>query len=415
MQAFIDFIFHEVWCKAPTSGPFGLNLFDAKAELREVMEAFYYSDAQGADFFYGHVERIYGLFSALLPEQIDQFQQWYQGNNDLENVCANDPAAQLARYADIAVAHKDLGEQLGSFFKGLYSQSLLNLAALRANIGNIDDHYQAFATTNKLDKCPFCGINDLLGEYHTKREAYDHYLPKALYPFNSINFKNLVPACHHCNSSYKTSKDLAYTPKDPAGEVVRRKAFYPFSRAPHFIDLQVTLQHADIEKMVAADINLTFGPANIAEQIDSWKDVYGIEERYRGKLLGGDGKAWLVEVLDEWRWNDVTAGAEGKSPDEYLRDVGRHAEKSPYANANFLKNSFLRGCKAVGLFDPIEKAGAARYEDDTVWLTQKLMAKAHAESEFEKYRIVQDRLFESDFDREIKQIEGASRARDNQE
>jgi hypothetical protein len=33
------------------------------------------------------------------------------------------------------------------------------------------------------------------------------------------------------------------------------------------------------------------------------------------------------------------------------------------------------------------------------------LAKAHAESEFEKYRIVQDRLFESDFDRVIKQLE----------
>ena len=32
------------------------------------------------------------------------------------------------------------------------------------------------------------------------------------------------------------------------------------------------------------------------------------------------------------------------------------------------------------------------------------IAKAHAESEFEKYRIVQDRLFESDFDRMLKQI-----------
>lgn len=35
-----------------------------------------------------------------------------------------------------------------------------------------------------------------------------------------------------------------------------------------------------------------------------------------------------------------------------------------------------------------------------------LMAKDFAESEFEKYRIVQDRLFESDFDKEIKRIEG---------
>ena len=35
------------------------------------------------------------------------------------------------------------------------------------------------------------------------------------------------------------------------------------------------------------------------------------------------------------------------------------------------------------------------------------IARAHAESEFEKFRIVQDRLFESDFDREIKKLEGS--------
>ena len=33
------------------------------------------------------------------------------------------------------------------------------------------------------------------------------------------------------------------------------------------------------------------------------------------------------------------------------------------------------------------------------------IARAHAESEFEKYRVVQDRLFESDFDRLVKQLE----------
>jgi hypothetical protein len=33
------------------------------------------------------------------------------------------------------------------------------------------------------------------------------------------------------------------------------------------------------------------------------------------------------------------------------------------------------------------------------------LAKTHAGDEFEKYRIVQDRLFESDFDRVIKQLE----------
>ena len=38
-------------------------------------------------------------------------------------------------------------------------------------------------------------------------------------------------------------------------------------------------------------------------------------------------------------------------------------------------------------------------------------AKEFAESEFEKYRIIQDRLFESDFDREVKKIEGKLKKR----
>jgi len=33
------------------------------------------------------------------------------------------------------------------------------------------------------------------------------------------------------------------------------------------------------------------------------------------------------------------------------------------------------------------------------------IAKAHAESEFEKYRIVQDRLFKSDFDKLLESVE----------
>ena len=38
------------------------------------------------------------------------------------------------------------------------------------------------------------------------------------------------------------------------------------------------------------------------------------------------------------------------------------------------------------------------------------IAKAHAESEFEKYRIVQDRLFESDFDKAVKPLTKSRKA-----
>ena len=43
------------------------------------------------------------------------------------------------------------------------------------------------------------------------------------------------------------------------------------------------------------------------------------------------------------------------------------------------------------------------------------IAKAHAESEFEKYRVVQDRLFESDFDRETKRLEQQLSRKDGDE
>lgn len=352
MQKFINFIFYQVWCRARKTGAYDLGLFDANPDLKEVMTSFAYDHTKAGDKFSSQVQAIYESFAKLSHQEVAEFKRWYQGNNNIPQICAKDPNSKMARYQDVAQKHETLSEQLGTFFKGLYSQSLLDLAALRAKIGEIDDHYQTFMQTNKAGACPFCGISDLLGEYHSKREAYDHYLPKAIYPFNSINFKNLVPACHHCNSSYKTSKDPAYTPKDPTFAVNRRAVFYPYTTAPHVLDIQVKLLTTDIANLAPENIALAFGPAAVYEQIETWKDVYGIEERYKAKLCTQNGgMAWLIEVMDEWRWHDETAGEEGKAPAAYLRDVNRHAQRSPFANTNFLKKPFLDACQAKGLFD----------------------------------------------------------------
>nr|WP_306804238.1 hypothetical protein [Providencia sp. PROV145] len=344
MQRFINFIFYQVWCRARKLDAYNLTLFDANPPLKEIMTSFAYDHTAAGDRFSSQVQSIFQSFAQLSREQTAQFKRWYQGNNNLEKVCANTPNTQLARYADIEVNHEELSEQLGAFFKGLYSQSLLDLAALRAKIGDIDDHYKNFIKINSVGKCPFCGISDLLSEYHTKREAYDHYLPKALYPFNSINFRNLVPACHYCNSSYKTSKNPAYTPKDPKGTVRRRAIFYPYKPVIHAIELQVTLQTSDIENLTPHDIDLQFGPDAVAEEIDTWKDIYGIEERYKAKLCGeNDGKYWLTQVLDEWR-------EDGRDPNAFLATLARQTRSQPYAECNFLKKPFLDACKVRGLF-----------------------------------------------------------------
>lgn len=338
MQAFIDFIFYEVWCQAPGSGPFSLDLFNGNADLKEVMTAFYYDHTQGGDFFYGHIERIYGYFAALPPAQIDQFRQWYQANNDIENACANAPALQLAKYTDIAPVHQELTGELAAFFKGLYSNNLLNLAALKQKIGDIDDHYQRFMQVNTAGKCPFCGMGDIKGVHHTRREAYDHYLPKGIYPFNSINFRNLAPACHECNSTYKLGKDPVNT---AAG---RRKAFYPYANPGQHIDIRFDLKKLDVDHLNADDIELECGPSALNEEIQTWKDLYRIEERYKAKCCdNNDGKYWLAQVLDEWQ-------EEGRSPADFLKTLTRQATRSPFADCNFLKKAFLEACDRAGFF-----------------------------------------------------------------
>ncbi|QJB56539.1 hypothetical protein [Pseudodesulfovibrio sp. zrk46] len=338
MQEFIDFIFFEVWCKAPGNGGFRFELCDGNAELKELMECFFYGDTKGGDFFYGHVERIYGLFAPLTPAQISQCRLWYKANNDIEKVCANDPAIHIVRYADIAAIHPELSEQLASFFKGLYSHQLLDLKALREKIGQIDEHYQTFIQVNTTGKCPFCGLGDIKGEHHTKRDAYDHYLPQALYPFNSINFCNLAPACHECNSTYKLSKDPAH---NAAG---RRKAFYPYTPHAHDIEITIDLNSPDVDRLTPADIQLIFGPAAVHEEIETWKEVYGVEERYKAKCCGGDAKDWLEQVR-------ILRDVHGITPDAYLATVQQQTANAPVANSNFLKKAFLEGCQRVGVLD----------------------------------------------------------------
>ena len=337
MQTFINFIFYEVWCKAPENGLFRLELFDGDADLKDVMTSFFYGHTTGGDFFYSHVERIYGHFAALGAAQIDQFKQWYQSNNNIEQACANNPAVHLAKYSDIAPVYAGLCSELATFFKGLYSQQLLDLAVLREKIGDLDDHYKHFMAVNNSGKCPFCGIGDVKGVHHTKREAYDHYLPKGLYPFNSINFRNLAPACHECNSTYKLTKD----PVSTAGG--RRKAFYPYATAVHKIDIKIDLKKPDVDKLTPGDIEIEYGPAALSEEIDTWKEVYGIEERYKAKCSGeNDGKYWLMQVLDEWQKG-------GHSPGDFLATLARLAEKRPFADSNFLRKAFLDGCDRAGL------------------------------------------------------------------
>lgn len=55
---------------------------------------------------------------------------------------------------------------------------------------------------------------------HSIREKYkspiDHFLPRKWYPYFALSLSNFVPSCFRCNSSYKSTRDPAWFPRDIA-------------------------------------------------------------------------------------------------------------------------------------------------------------------------------------------------------
>lgn len=336
MQVFIDYIFYEVWCKAPQTD-YDITLFENNLDLQEVITAFHYAEYKCADFFTSGIQTIFLIFKTLNPTEVARLQIWYQSNNNIESLCKNEPGTCPSTYKDIQRYNPKLATALKSFFDNLYSQNFLTLKPLSEKIGLISEHYNAFVRVNAVGKCPFCGLYPIDSEYIHTREAYDHYLPKSIYPFTSINFRNLAPACSKCNSGNKGIKDPICS-----REGQRRKAFYPYDRDIHNVEISMTLDSSDITCLTPQNISIEFGPTELAEELDTWNDLFRIKDRYKATCCSADAKYWIQQIFDE---------CGEKTPREFLTTRLNSAQRLPYADMNFLRKAFLEACRDQHIFE----------------------------------------------------------------
>lgn len=341
-QVYLDHLVKEVWCKA--GGSFSLDLLHP--ELQVIVEALANDESIVKDHLDGPIRSIYEIFrTQLTAVQREQVSTWYDNNNDIESLCACVPNNQPATYADIRAISPDLEAALKAFCKSLFSE-IIGLKAVTSRIGDIDAHYEAFVKENSEGKCPYCGYGDIKGIHHTRREAYDHFLPKSTYPFNSVNFRNLAPMCSECNSAYKLAKDPTWNidPIRRRSIGSRRKAFYSYATVATGITVSLTLSTQDVTQLQPDQIDLQISAPGRDEEVEAWKDVFGIEERYKAKLCAkNDGKAWLVQIIEE-------AANVSLTPAEMLAAKRKTASAQPYVDANFLKIAFLTACQAANMF-----------------------------------------------------------------
>lgn len=349
-QIWLDHLVKVVWCRS--SGAYSIDLLHT--ELKAVVEEIANDEAITIDHLDGPIKKIDALFQRLTPADRARISIWYDNNNDIEALCNNDPHKAAATYDDIknlakvvdAGLGEKLTEELKDFFKNLFTR-VIRLSAVTNRLGtSLDAHYNDFVRVNRRNRCPYCGLSKLDGEHDATRDAYDHFLPKSIYPFNTVNFRNLAPMCGKCNSGYKLKKDPTshIDPLHRANNRTRRKAFYSYAATAPNISIALSFSISNIDDLCPSDITLTITAPGKDEEVESWKDVFGIEQRYKAHCCGEeDGKCWLILALDE-----CVHGK--KAPVMILQTVERHFKLRPWAAENFLKFPFLQACQNAGLF-----------------------------------------------------------------
>lgn len=122
--------------------------------------------------------------------------------------------------------------------------------------------------------CPYCGYNpvELVGVTTPKASGnperalldLDHFLSKAEFPYFAVSLFNLIPCCHTCNSTYKSTKEFG-----------SNTHIHPYSES---FDQHFTFS---LER-TSRGRNVVISPVGSPNKIQSITDL-GLNERYKNK------------------------------------------------------------------------------------------------------------------------------------
>ena len=105
LQAYLDFLFYEVWCKA--EGEFSVDKLKGNQELQQIYIELGNTDSKWAYFFNSSIETIYKEFVKLDNEYRVFLSESYKNNNDIEGLCCNKDLIPVS-YDDLRGEHPKL-------------------------------------------------------------------------------------------------------------------------------------------------------------------------------------------------------------------------------------------------------------------------------------------------------------------
>ena len=246
------------------------------------------------------LKTIFVHFKALDPNLQKQIYLGFKSNNLIQDLCNGTEVP--VTYKQLEKLSKPLSTALKAFFAGLYVD-VINPEIFSSK----RDHFTKFKQLNtQAEICPFCGLEPLLNEFDgresNKKDDYDHWLSKGKYPFNSVNFRNLVPMCDKCNRRYKAQTDTIFVKNGK--KTIRRKVFFPYDSSIAFNGISVSINGvvADLGIDDSWSVGLQSTSGNSVE-IDSWNDIFNIKERYKNRIRTRYKNNWYEQIIKIYKRN----------------------------------------------------------------------------------------------------------------
>lgn len=322
VQSFVNHVMLDVVFNAKNIGDANFSSALVLPKYRNLI------DGINQDYILNPLKEAFIICKVLNRNQIKLLKKAVHNNNKIRELCNGD--IQPVKYEQIEAINADLKKAIKLFCDCLYDHCI-KLEPFYTSYENINAYYKTVVKKSSICKC--CGINKVLTQFHTHRSALDHYLPRKHYPFNSLNFKNLIPICDICNGKYKLSEDTLYITNNKGKKnesKTRTVAFFPYSRSIHDMGLNITFSKSFDSTIEPKDIEIELTCAGNTDKVNSWDRIFGIKENYKAECCTDEMRMYYEEQY-------IADMNFGKSHEQYI-DI---LKRNKYGDMNFLKIPFL--------------------------------------------------------------------------
>lgn len=307
-QTHVQHLVCEVWCNA-------LDGQSAQDLLSKEFELIY----SARDWVKESVDGIYEICKALTDDERAAIREAFFINNDIESLCEG-----ALSPIELNTLHLVVEQRMKPLLVRFYNE-LINSKE------KLDYYNKLVENNNNYDFCPCCGLIRIESNESPFREDNDHYLPKAEYPFASVNFANLPPLCSKCNKKWKTIKN----PFENG-----RISFYPFKALENEFEINVSINESDsTDYLLLSEQEIVLGFNNDVGKVDTWNWLFGISIRYNEEVRQFS-KTELRLLKFKFEKNKMRN--HNLTYHEVVSDVIEEYIIDKYDDRKFLKASFLR-------------------------------------------------------------------------